>query len=100
MSLFGLAGDQGFEALGHLGPGDALEALPGDRGNGGIDAPYDVGPAGGGVLVGRLVQALDGELDGGWPVDVVAVAELDRCSGVAPTRSRRVEVGPLVAPAG
>src|SRR5438552_1894850 len=69
---FGLALDEGLEALGNLRLGHPFEAGVGDRGDRGIDAPDDVGTAGGGVLVGRFVQALDGELDGVGPRQVVA----------------------------
>src|SRR5215210_6524312 len=87
------------EALGHLGVLDPLEPLDGDGGDRGIDAPDDVGPAGGRVLVGGLVKALDGQLDRCRPVQAVAVAELDRGAGVAATGAGGVEVALLVTPA-
>src|SRR5438445_673562 len=100
VALRHLALDEGTEALAHLGLVDPVEALGGDRGHRGVDAPDHVGPARGRVLVGRLVQAVDGQLDGRRPVDALAVAELDGGAGVAAARTRGVEVGLLVAPAG
>src|SRR5581483_6081110 len=88
---FGLALDQGLEALGDLVLGDPLEALLGDGGDGGLDAAHRVGPARRRVLVGRLVETLDGELDGGGAVDVFLPPELDRRAGVAPAGARGVE---------
>src|SRR5207248_9162777 len=92
--------DEGLEALGNLRLGHPFEAGVGDRGDRGIDAPDDVGTAGGGVLVGRFVQALDGELDGVGPRQVVAVTELYGGAGVPSAGPRGVEVGLFVAPAG
>src|SRR5207249_2753015 len=92
--------DEGVEALRHLVPAHSLEAVRGDGGDGGIDAPHGIGTAGGGVLVGRLVQAPDCELDRRAAVEAVAIAELDGGASVAAAGARGVEVVLLVAPAG
>src|SRR5688500_4662501 len=95
--LLGLAGDEGTEALGHLGLFDPLEPGCGDGGDGRVDAAGDVGPARGGILLGRLVEALHRELDGRGAVHALVPPELDRRAGVAAARAGGVEVGLLVA---
>ena len=99
LSALGLGLDDGGEALGHLVLGNRLEAGGRDRGDGGIDAAHHVGAARGGVLVGRLVEAFDGELYRLITVHIGAVPQLDRRAGVATTGPSGVEVGFFVAPA-
>ena len=55
----------------------------------GEDAPHEVGTAGGRVLVGRLVERLDGQLDRLVPAQALAPAELDGGPGVAAARPGR-----------
>ena len=64
LSGVGQSLDERAEALGELGVVDPLEAVGGDRGHDRVDAPDEVGAAGGGVLVGRLEQRRDGQVDG------------------------------------
>ncbi len=78
----------------------AVKPGGGDRGHQRVDAPDQVGPAGGRVLVGRLVQRLDGQLHGIVAGHPVPVAELDGGAGVAPARPGGVVLGLLVVPAG
>ena len=80
--------DEAGEQLGHLVIGHGGEAAGGDRGDQRVDAADQVGATGGRVLVGRLVQRLDGQLDRRVPVQPVAEAELDGGPGVPATRSR------------
>ena len=98
--LLGLALDERLEALGYLGVGHSFEAGVGDGGDRRIDAADRVGAAGGGVFLGRLVQALHGQLDGGVAVHVLGPHHLDGGAGVAAARAGGVEVGFLVAAAG
>src|SRR5437016_4618171 len=100
MPLRGLALDEGVEAFGHFGLAHPLEAVGSDRRHRRVDAPHHVGPTGGRVLVGRLVEAVDGQLDAGGAVDVGAVAELDRGAGVPSAGPGGVELGLFVAPTG
>src|SRR5690348_10062078 len=88
------------EALGHLGVLHPLEAGGGDGGHRRVDAPDHVGAAGGRVLVGRLVEPLDRQLDGRGPVETLPVAELDGGPGVPAAGAGGVEVALLVAAAG
>ena len=89
------------EALGHLGLGHASsKPVGGDGGDGRVDAADEVGAAGGGVLVGRLVQALDGELDGVVARHALGPAQLDVVRASRPPEPVGVEVGLLVAAAG
>src|SRR5437868_2212650 len=96
-ALGSLALDQGVEAFRDFVLAHPLEPACGDGGDGGIDPPHRVGTAGRGVLVGRLVQALDRELDDLGAVESVAIAELDRGPGVTATGAGGVEVVLLVA---
>ena len=93
-------GDQGAEALGHLVLGHQAVALGVDHGDERVDAPHQVGAAGGRVLVGRLVEGLDGQVDRLVPAQALAVAELDGGAGVTAARAGGLEVGVLVVAAG
>src|SRR5947199_837624 len=96
VSFARLALEELAEALGDLGVGDPLEAAGGNGGDGRVDASHHVGAAGGRVLVGRLVEALDGQLDGSSPVEALPVAQLDGRPGVTATGAGGVEVALFV----
>ena len=80
--------------------GTAVEPVGGDRGHQRVDPPDQVGTAGGGVLVGRLVEGLDGQLHGVVAGHAHPVAELDGGAGVASARAGGVVLGLLVVAAG
>ncbi len=61
---------------------------------------HQVRPAGGRVLVGRLVEGPDGQLDRLLPAQGLPVAELDGRAGVPAPRAGGLEVGLLVVAAG
>src|SRR5438477_4388846 len=82
VSFVRLAGDEGGEAFGHFLLGHGEVAVCGDGRDRRVDAAHDVRSPGGGVLVGRLVEGLDGELESGGPVDVLAPPQLDSGPGV------------------
>ena len=57
------AGDEGAEALGHLFFGHQPVALGVDHGDERVDATHQIGATGGRVLVGGVVEGLDGQVD-------------------------------------
>src|SRR5688500_15828600 len=64
-----------------VGIGNASVAVGGDDRDHREDAPGEVGPTGGGVVVGRVVERLQGGRDGLCLVEVVAVQLLQRAAG-------------------
>ena len=95
-----LALDQMPRTAGHLGLVRLDVAVGGDHGDQGVDAPHQVGAASAGVLVGRLVEGLDGQLDRLVAGQALAEAQLDRRPGVTATRAGGLVVGFFVVAAG
>ncbi len=95
-----LTGDERGEALGHLFLGHQAVAVGVDHGDERVNAPHQVRSAGGRVLVRRVVEGLDGQLDGFVAAEAFAPAELDGRAGVAPARAGGLEVSVLVVAAG
>jgi hypothetical protein len=94
--VLGAAGDDLGDDLGDLGLGPAHGALGGGDGHDDrVEAAREVRPAGGGVVVGGVVERLDRGADGGGQVGLDAVALLQRAAGEHRARADGVVAGGL-----
>src|SRR3954468_3063523 len=92
--------DDGLHDRADLVVGDASESVGGDGHDDREDLARQVRAAGGGVVVGGVVETVDGELDGGRLVGVVAELLLQRAAGEDAAAADAVEAVLLVAAAG
>ena len=76
------------EALGDLALGDLAVALGVDHGDERVDPAHQVRAPGGGVLVGGLVEGLDGQVDRLGPGQSLPPTELDGVARVTAARTR------------
>ncbi len=97
--LFGALGDDAPSQLGRRLLGHVYGTGLGDRDRGRVDAAGQVGPTGGRVVVGRVVQRFDGRPQGGLLVAVRRVDLLQCRLREQRTRTDRVVSGAFLVPA-